>query len=261
MAVRCAEYPHVCWGKPTDDIFHQWEGAHIWVIDNNDFTKSQIAIYWDKLSYREKEKALRFHFERDRIRYVLTHGILRELLGKYLDCEEQSLFFRKNKFGKPFLKTFRNIEFNISHSGDLILLAFRFLENESNLVQIGIDVEKIKLDFDFELVLDSFFTLAEKNEIWKSENSTETFFKFWTRKEALVKATATGLTNELKQFDISQDRNNLKIEEWESSKFLSNQFYIYTFNMNSQNISKERNYMASIALMESDVRLDFFKYK
>ena len=250
------ESPLVHWVQPTNDVFHFWEGVDIWVMNRTDFSKKEIASLWEKLSFREKEKALRFHFERDRIRYVLTHGVLRNLIGRYLKIEIDTISFRENKSGKPFLDLpffakEKNIEFNISHSGNMILIGFRFSKNKN---QIGIDVEKIKSDFDFELVLDSFFTEKEKENIWTSENSSETFFKYWTRKEALVKATGTGLNHELKWIDLSKEINLLKTEEAKFSEFLAKKMFIHTFKIN-------KNYVASIALTNENESLRFLKYK
>ena len=211
----------VHWAKPADEIFHRWDGTQVWLIDSNDFSIDQIRFYAQKLSYKELDKASRFHFDKDRIQYILTHGILRELLGKYFQAShggnksqkvtpkspsDLELIFEENEFGKPFVATIHKVtlespcdldaklEFNISHSGNMILIGFRFCKNNvvNSNSQIGVDIEKVKPDFDFELVLDEFFTQKEQEAIWQSENSTETFFKFWTQKEALVKATGTG---------------------------------------------------------------------
>jgi len=253
VAVRCTESLGENWIQPTGEVFRQREGTHVWCIRNNTFSKDQIAILWEKLSFWEKEKALRFHFERDRIRYVLTHGILRELLGKYLDCEERDLIFCENKFGKPFLENSK-IEFNISHSGNMILLSFNFYKKISKKkeFQIGVDLEKLKEDFEYELVLDSFFTQKEKNIIRESDDSINKFFKLWTQKEALVKMTGTGLTESLRRIDISKNKNKVKLQEEDFSKILTSKIFIHTFQI--------KNYTASIASKQKDTSLRFYKY-
>jgi len=300
VAVRCSELPSVHWAKPADEIFHRWEGTQVWLIDSNDFSIDQIRFYAQELSYKELDKASRFHFDKDRIQYILTHGILRELLEKYFQASQSAktshkvtpkspydlgidaeILFEENEFGKPFMTTSHkvtskspcdlnsNIEFNISHSGNMILIGFRFCKN--NVInanpQIGVDIEKIKPDFDFELVLDEFFTPKEQEAIWKSENSSETFFKFWTQKEALVKATGTGLTDDLKYYNLSaqsfgtdKKENQLRMAENAFSKFLTKEIFIHSFKIKNSHPLNRQTFAGSIALLDSDTQLKFFRY-
>ncbi len=269
----------VHWAQPADEIFHRWEGTQVWLIDSNDFSIEQVRFYAQKLSHKELDKASRFHFDKDRIQYILTHGILRELLGKYFKVNQGTcdfeLVFEENEFGKPFVATSHKVtlespcdldtklEFNISHSGNMILMGFRFCKNNDLKTnpQIGVDIEKIKPDFDFELVLDEFFTQEEQEAIWESKNSIETFFKFWTQKEALVKATGTGLTDDLKYYNLSNKKENqLRLDENAFGKFLTKEIFIHSFKIDNSHLSNRETFAGSIALLETDSELNFFRY-
>src|SRR5436190_24043385 len=78
----------------------------------------------ESLSPAEWVRAQRFHFERDRARFVAGRGLLRTILGRYLDAPPRSLRFTQGLHGKPELDGMSSsLRFNLSHSDDLMLLA------------------------------------------------------------------------------------------------------------------------------------------
>lgn len=85
----------------------------------------------------ERERADRFHFQADYDRYVVARAALRAQFGAFLDCDPRSLSFQYTSYGKPFIANC-GIEFNLSHSGDWVLLAF------TRMAEIGIDIEGIR---------------------------------------------------------------------------------------------------------------------
>src|SRR3954470_7160412 len=89
-----------------------------------------------QLSGDELDRADRFRFARDRRRFVAGRGILRALLGGYLDRPPEAVGFRYGAFGKPLLDG-SGPWFNVSHSGPVALFAF------SSAVEIGVDVELV----------------------------------------------------------------------------------------------------------------------
>src|SRR2546430_14011290 len=91
------------------------------------------------LSADECDRARKFHFEKDRRHWIVAHGILRLLLGRYLDVEAIELQFVTNDYGKPSLVQpphEARLHFNLSHSGEIALYAFAYGR------QLGIDVER-----------------------------------------------------------------------------------------------------------------------
>jgi 4'-phosphopantetheinyl transferase len=110
----------------------------------------------------ERERAARFRFDRDRRRYIVARGRLRQLLGERLGVLPETLEIRQGINGKPHLAD-GALHFNLSHSEDVALFAF------SRSGEIGVDIEPLR-DEPLE------------------------FLYCWTRTEALAKALGTGLS-------------------------------------------------------------------
>src|SRR5271169_4098814 len=154
------------------------------------------------LADQEKARAARFIFERDRDRYIAARGILRDLLGKYLQCEPRSIEFSYGPYGKPAIAgaaSRSGICFNLSHSHGLAVVAI------GREQEVGIDVELIRPEFASEAIAKRYFSAKEIDELTSlpAELRTEGFFLCWTRKEAYIKAKGDGLQIPLNSFDVS----------------------------------------------------------
>ena len=137
-------------------------------------------------------RANRFYLQKDRNRFITSRAALRTILGKYLNLAPEAVEFESGLNKKPFIKNGNqnNLQYNLSHSGDAILLAVADSP-------IGADVEFINNDFGYSEVLTDNFSSAEVNYITETD-SIHRFFKLWTRKEAVTKATAQGLDCDLR---------------------------------------------------------------
>lgn len=153
------------------------------------------------LSQDEQTRCSKFLFEKDRIRFILSHWALRCILANILNVAPASLQFTQNPYGKPELAgQFLNspIRFNLSHSGDIALIVISYN------IEIGIDIEQILTDFEFEEIARYNFTL-EENAVLQSTsvaNRSEVFYRIWTGKEAFIKAKGLGLSIPLDTFSI-----------------------------------------------------------
>lgn len=178
---------------PEDEV-------HVWRI-GLDLAPSGLAKLQEILVPDERERADRFHFEADRRRCVIGRGYLRLLLGKMLDLPAGSLQFDYDEFGKPSLISGQRqqLQFNVSHSGDLILIAI------TGGRAVGIDVERIRTDLDLDVVAERFFSENECRVLGSlvGHDRCEAFFACWTRKEAYLKARGVGLSLPLDMFDVS----------------------------------------------------------
>jgi len=189
----------------------KWEGfdgsyalpeheVHVWRT-TLDMEASGFAKMRQILAPDERSRADRFHFEADRRRAVIGRAYLRLLLGRILDLPANTLRFEYDEFGKPGLspKQALPLEFNVSHSGDLILIAIA-----TGLV-VGIDVEKVRADLDLAGIAARFFSAAECKILASLAGPIRyrAFFACWTRKEAYLKAKGVGLSLPLDQFDVS----------------------------------------------------------
>lgn len=154
------------------------------------------------LSIDERTKAERFRFERDRSRFIAARGILRLILGCYLSVEPNAVLFCYERNGKPRLQntfTKTGIQFNLSHSERLALYVF------ARDHEVGVDIERIRDFPGTEQMVEQFFSARERVAFHALSGSEkqETFFSWWTRKEAFVKATGYGLSYPIDTFDVS----------------------------------------------------------
>ena len=86
---------------------------HFWYC-NFDNNREQLEAYYTLLSKDEKERSSKFKFEKDRECYVLSRGILRCLLGNYLNVKPKDIKFKYTSYGKPLLNFESDLKFNIS---------------------------------------------------------------------------------------------------------------------------------------------------
>lgn len=171
--------------------------------------ENQLNYFKDLLTADELEKSQRFHFAADCKRFALARGKLRKELGKRLRKSPQDIQFVQNRYGKPSVKQ-SNIEFNISHSGDKILLGFADRP-------VGVDIEQIRDGLDELSLAKRFFADEEYSylSLLPDQQVTDAFFKIWVCKEAVIKALGTGLSCDLRSFvvDVSQQCARLKFHE------------------------------------------------
>ncbi len=173
--------------------------VHIWRADL-DWAQSRIPNISESLSQDEKERASRFHFERDRNRFIAGRAILRELLGKYLEILPAEVPIQYGVHGKPRLgEMSETICFNMSHSQNLA--AYGFTQNQP----LGIDIEAHREMPDADQIAQRYFSPTEFRAYLSvlREQKLETFYRCWTRKEAYMKATGEGFYLPLDQFEVS----------------------------------------------------------
>jgi 4'-phosphopantetheinyl transferase len=150
----------------------------------------------------ERARAKRFIVERDRNHFVAARGMLRSLLGRYLECAPESVEFAYGPHGKPVLANSGDphpLCFNLSHSHGLVLIGV------AHKREIGVDVELIRPEVAGEEIARRYFSEKEFEELCAlpSELRAERFFLCWTQKEAYIKAKGDGLHVPLKSFTVS----------------------------------------------------------
>jgi 4'-phosphopantetheinyl transferase len=171
---------------------------HVWRVPLHP-PREQIAVLARRLSDDERERAARFHFERDRMAYTAARGALRTLIGRYLAQPPDRLVFGYRAKGKPYLATPGDaLSFNLSHSGEVGLLGF------ARDREIGIDVEHRRSMDDLRSLARVSFSAQEYATLCSlpPDDQTDAFFSCWARKEAFIKATGEGVS-QLADFDVS----------------------------------------------------------
>lgn len=177
--------------------------VHVWsaVLDQAPEVLERLALL---LSPPEREKAGRFHFVRDARRFIAAHGILRAILGGYLNLGPEEIAFAYGPSGKPFLAggigTGEGVplHFNMAHSGGLGLFAV------AAAGEVGIDLELRRDLPDLDRLARIVLTPRELAAYLGQDHDrkTRTFFASWTRKEAVVKACGDGVSLGLDGFEV-----------------------------------------------------------
>ncbi|MEM6755426.1 MAG: 4'-phosphopantetheinyl transferase superfamily protein [Cyanobacteria bacterium P01_C01_bin.38] len=187
------------WLKAPTNVELLSNEVHIW-RENLDNVKPLLKDLTRILAEDELVRARRFHFEQHRQRFIAARGILRNILSRYLNIEPSEIKFGYEARGKPFLE--QNLQnkltFNVSHSQNFALYAVS-LDNS-----IGVDLESISSTTDVVSLAQRFFSPNEFAIIESApqEQQHQLFFRYWTCKEAYLKATGTGL-KDLQQVEIS----------------------------------------------------------
>jgi len=158
------------------------------------------------LSEDERVRAERYLFPEHRRRFVARHGILREILARYLQVEPATVQFEYLELGKPQLArpADARLQFNISHSGDLALYAVA-LDSP-----VGVDIEIARPVPDCLALASRFFSPVEYQGLLATPPALQeaAFLRCWTRKEAFVKAHGKGLSLPLDGFTVTFDRES-----------------------------------------------------
>jgi 4'-phosphopantetheinyl transferase len=189
------------WDRPPADLTLLSGEVHVWRA-SLDITTPHIRQLQDTLSADELERASRFHFAKDRRRFIVARGVLRSLLGRYLGAEPRQLRFSYSTYGKPALVPTSGearLCFNVSHSHELALYAVTYGR------EIGVDIEYIRTNIACEEIAERFFSPQERALLrtLPAPLKYDAFFNCWTRKEAYIKARGEGLSLPLDQFDVA----------------------------------------------------------
>jgi 4'-phosphopantetheinyl transferase len=153
------------------------------------------------LNDSQRRRADRFRFDRDRLRHVLTHGVVRQVLGQALGLPSAGLRFVTGPQGKPALAAGApaDLRFNLAHAGDWLYLALALGR------EVGVDVERQRPEIVDDLLPSLDFTAAERAWIGACTGPARAlaFFRAWSRKEAAIKAWGAGLSLPLGSFDVT----------------------------------------------------------
>lgn len=189
------------WNNCPNNIELSHKTIHVWMINLQEHLKKN-DIYYRLLSEYEYNRAHQYRFEKDKQRFIIARGILRELIGRYLLISPKEMVFSYNLNGKPYLNiedTTRTLWFNLSHSENIALYIF------SKWGEVGIDVEKIKPMADMEEIAKRFFSQNESRilQLIPVSERLEAFYRCWTRKEAFIKMIGNGLSYPLEDFEVT----------------------------------------------------------
>lgn len=160
---------------------------HLWSVslDSDKNLKNECLA---SLTDQELERISFFKFENVQNSFIISQGVLRLLLSNYLNIPPEKIRIGRHKKGKPYPVDYPNLRFNLSNSGKRVIIAFSIDE------EIGIDLEHIRELSDLNELIVKNFSPNERAYINKTtSNKQYRFFKFWTIKEAYLKAIGEGM--------------------------------------------------------------------
>lgn len=172
-------------------------GLGLWLVDLETPAPAPAPSPGDWLDATERERAARFHFERDRHRYRASHTALRGLLSQHTGLPAPALRFVTGRHDKPRLDAPGAPAFNMSHSGRWALIGI------GGELPIGVDIEAPREMDDLMPLAERNFSASEYRALaaLPEGERLRAFLCCWTRKEACLKAIGSGLSIEPQGFE------------------------------------------------------------
>lgn len=173
----------------------------LWCCFNDSISDDHLHLYRRcLLSTEERERELRFHFERDRKQFVITRALVRSVLSRYAALAPPAWEFVAGSHGRPraVQDAAHHLCFNISHTADLVVMAV------STAQEMGVDSENIAIREAPLDVANSFFSRDEVTSLnaLPLGQRHRRFFEYWVLKESWIKARSMGLSIPLGQFSM-----------------------------------------------------------
>jgi 4'-phosphopantetheinyl transferase len=167
----------------------------VYIVNVNNYNQNTYQ-FWQYLATQERKQAKKYYLSYLSDRYIISHGILRCILGYYTRQLPQDIQFSYNKYEKPFLKD-HNIQFNMSHSHELVSYVIAWNNH------VGIDIELCDYSLDIQELSDLVFTPAEYTFFSTLETKEKHifFYNIWTKKESLIKANGSGMSYPINTID------------------------------------------------------------
>jgi len=224
----------VNWSLFNEQIPLGLDATHIFAVPVYKHFQHVKKSYAEVLSDREEEKASRLFNPKDKERYIVSKYCLRKILAHFSNTHAHQLEFEFQDNKKPTI--IMGIDFNISHTEDYVLIVI-------SAKPVGIDVEFLNRDFDFKSILPISFSQKEISFIGEEEVDPLNFYLLWTRKEALLKATGEGISDNLHQVECMNSFHERNGE-----------------NYKMKSLILDDNYLVSLAVQKDQHRLKFWKW-
>lgn len=177
------------------------------------------------VSKDRKEKIYRYKSIKDAYRSLIGDIGVRLLICKKFEINNKQIVYHYNKFGKPSVKLGVPFFFNISHSGDWVVII-------NNSSKVGIDIERIQsIDID---IAKNYFTRLEYEHLLSKEEKKEQircFFDLWTLKESYIKFIGKGLSIPLHSFSIIKKSNRYNILHSQDELNYSEEVFFQQYNL------------------------------
>lgn len=180
-------------------------------LEHYTLEESQVDLYEFSLMHHHPEahnilntdelkRASRFYFEKHQRRFATARTTIKCILGNYLQIPAQSVNFSYNPQGKPALNHQTDLQFNLSHSSDMALLAV------GKIHPLGVDIEQFSAR-PYQGLAGQLFSIEEQNALHSTPIPLKPwmFFHLWSQKEAFIKACGLGLSYPTQEITVAFD--------------------------------------------------------
>jgi 4'-phosphopantetheinyl transferase len=125
-------------------------------------------------------------------------ALVRILLGRYLDVEPAQVRLKYGVFGKPYVDC-NSVYFNLAHSREHVIVAIAACQ------RVGVDVEEVSQAREIDALAQRILNQRERDQLsgLRPAQQREMFFRYWVRKEALLKGIGTGLSTPMNRVGVS----------------------------------------------------------
>jgi 4'-phosphopantetheinyl transferase len=181
---------------------------HLWLA-TDEIDAGQAIGYRKLLSADERQREQRFHFEKDRTRFLITRALVRAVLSRYEAVDPGDWVFTANEYGCPEIDVLRmgaaGLCFNVSHTAGLIVLGV------TRGRALGVDVENLHARLNPIDTAKQVFSATEFATLTRlpAEQQLDRFFEYWTFKESYIKARRMGVSIPLDRFSIQLEQGGL----------------------------------------------------
>ena len=211
-----------------------------------------VEVWWAKigdvrwelvaeLDAAERSRLTAYARQEDKDRFLLGCAVTRRVLGMHLMMPpgDVRLTRKCDDCGRPHGKVrTEGMEMSVSHSGDLIAVAFHPTK------PVGLDVEQVDPGIDADALATVSLSEVEAGELAKYEPDARAraFTTYWTRKEAIVKATGDGMRADLRQVVVSAPGQPAALVAWPG----------YDGRLQLVDLEAGSDYAAALAILSDD---------
>lgn len=225
--------------------------CHVWWASPAAAGAPLVAL----LDAAERERWSRFRRDEDRARYLVAHALKRIVLAGYLGVPPGALAFAARcprcggAHGKPRLgEPYGALEFSLSHSGDRVALAV------ARGVPVGVDVERLAPERDRGSLAAAVLSAAEQETMAALPQARRgaALLRYWTRKEALLKATGDGLAVAPTSLTVSAPEAAPALLAWAAEPPLGARVALFDLDPGPRHIASLAVLGACVAIAERD---------
>jgi 4'-phosphopantetheinyl transferase len=208
--------PSGIWRDRAGLLTRLGNSVHLWSV-RLDPHESEVQPGTALLTQEERDRASRYRLAKDRDRFIARRSMLRQILARYLEREPHEVQFHTGKFGRLELANscHAKLGFSVAHSQGVALIAV------ARTCCIGVDLEYVRPLPELDMMIDECLSDPERCQIQALPQSLrlECFYRYWTCKEAYLKALGIGLNRRLDSIQVSFVASDIHCREVEEGEY------------------------------------------